>query len=99
MPYVVGKRVAPPEGTSVLFTVTGPLGRQALVAMAHGRASIVPVADERRPTVTLTMTEEAFWRLSYGRVDASRVLVSGEVQVDGDRALGDRVLASMCFMT
>ncbi len=99
MAYVVGKRMAPPEGTSVLFTVTGPLGRQALVTMAGGRACNVPVPAETEPTVTLTMAEEVFWRLSYGRVDAPRVLASGEVRVDGDVALGRRVLASMSFMT
>jgi uncharacterized protein (TIGR03083 family) len=98
-PYVVGKRVAPPDGTSVLFSVTGPLGRETLVAVADGRASIVPVPAAGEPSVTLTMAQEVFWRLSYGRVDANRVAASGEVQVDGDTMLGRRVLESMAFMT
>jgi len=98
MPYVVGKRVAPPEGTSVLFAVTGPLGRLALVAVADGRASLVPEPAGTEASATLTMAQEVFWRLSYGRVDPSRVTASGEVQVDGDVALGHRVLDSMAFM-
>ncbi len=99
MPFVVGKRVAPPEGTSVLFSITGPLGRQSVVAMADGRASFVPAPVTGEPSVTLTMAQEVFWKLCYGRVDASRVLTSGDVQVIGDTALGHRVLASMSFMT
>jgi uncharacterized protein (TIGR03083 family) len=98
MPYVVGKRVAPPERTSVLFAVTGPLGRETLVAMSDGRASIIPLPAAREPSVTLTMAQEVFWRLSYGRVDASQVVASGGVQVDGDPALGHRILDSMSFM-
>ena len=35
MPFVVGKRVAPPDGTSVLFAVIGVMGRQ--VACRGGR--------------------------------------------------------------
>ena len=34
MPFVVGKRVAPPDGTSVLFAVTGVMGRQVAVSDA-----------------------------------------------------------------
>jgi hypothetical protein len=99
MAYVVGKRVAPPDGTSVLFVVTGTLGRHALVAMADGRASLVPSSAGGAPSVTLTLDQEAFWRLAFGRADPSATLASGEVVVDGDVALGRRVLESMSFMT
>jgi uncharacterized protein (TIGR03083 family) len=99
MPYVVGKRVAPPEGTSVLFAVTGPIGRATLVTVVGGRASVVPLPAATRPSVTLTMAQDVFWRVSCGRVDAPRVVASGEVQVDGDTALGHSVLDSMSFMT
>ena len=42
MPFVVGKRVAPPDGTSVLFAVTGVMGRKVNVAVDQGRASLAP---------------------------------------------------------
>ena len=48
MPYVVGKKVAPPDGTSVLFAVTGVLGRQIVVSVDGGRASL-SAAVGRRP--------------------------------------------------
>jgi uncharacterized protein (TIGR03083 family) len=99
MPYVVGKVVAPPDGTSVLFAVNGPLGRHALVTVSGGRASLVPMSSGQMPSVTVTLDQEAFWRLAFGRQRPSEAVASGEVQVDGDMALGYRVLESMAFMT
>jgi uncharacterized protein (TIGR03083 family) len=98
MAYVVGRRVAPPDGTSVRFEVTGVLGRRVTVVMASGRAALVPDGAPARPTATLTMDQETFWRLGFGRVDAERVLASGAVTVAGDVELGNRVLGSMAFM-
>ena len=98
MPYVVGKRVAPPDGTAVRFELAGALGRRVPVVMAGGRAVLAPDGGPDRPTVTLAMDQETFWRLGFGRVDAGTVLASGQVRVDGDAALGRRVLESMAFM-
>ncbi len=58
MPYVVGKRVAPPDGTSVLFAVNGVMGRRVLVLVDGGRASLGPRSPTEPPTVTLTMDQE-----------------------------------------
>ena len=95
--YVVGKRVAPPDGTSVRFEVTGVLGRHVPVRVEGGRAAVSTGPGPAEPTTTLTMDQETFWRLSFGRVGAALVLASGEVQVGGDVALGHRVLDSMAF--
>lgn len=97
MPFVVGKRVAPPDGTSVVFAVTGVLGRQIPVLVRGGRAV---VADELPdiPTVVLGMDQETFWRLGLGRVDPARVLATGEARIDGDSALGRMVIESMAFI-
>ena len=48
--------------------------------------------------MTLGMDQEAFWRLGFGRVEPARVVATGEVRIDGDIALGHRVLDSMAFM-
>jgi hypothetical protein len=52
--YTVGKRVAPPAGTSVVLDVTGlhPV-HVAVVVNADGRA--VPIDEDGDPTVALTM--------------------------------------------
>jgi uncharacterized protein (TIGR03083 family) len=98
MAYVVGKRVSPPDGTSVRFAVTGVLGRRITVVVAGGRASVDPGGGPDDPTSSVTLDQEAFWRLGFGRVAADRVLAAGQVRVDGDIALGHRVLESMAFM-
>lgn len=98
MPFVVGKRVAPPDGTSVLFAVNGVMGRQIHVEVRDGRAALVPEVPDAQPTVTLSMDQEAFWRLGFGRVEPMRLVASHEVRVEGDIALGHKVLDSMAFM-
>ncbi|HEX4220692.1 MAG TPA: maleylpyruvate isomerase N-terminal domain-containing protein [Acidimicrobiales bacterium] len=95
--YTVGKKVAPPEETTVLFRVTGPLGRQEAVRVKGGRA--VPVDEApSAPTVDLTMEQSTFWRLGLGRCTGSDVLAAGDVILDGDLDLGRRVVEAMPFM-
>lgn len=85
--YTVGKRVAPPAGTSVGLDVSGPHPvRQVVQVDATGRAVR---ADDVDPTVTLRMDLESYVVLCGGRGAPT------EVAVDGDRELGDRVLAVM----
>jgi uncharacterized protein (TIGR03083 family) len=98
MPFVVGKRVAPPDGTSVLFSVAGVMGRQIGVRMEGGRASPDPWGPDHRPSVTLSMDQEAFWRLGFGRVEPARLVATGQVRLEGDVALGHRVLEAMAFI-
>ncbi len=98
MPFVVGKRVAPPDGTSVRFIVTGVLGRQVTVVVSEGRAVAV-AADGNEATATLVTDQETFWRLGFGRIDPARALAAGQARVAGDIALGHRVLEAMAFMT
>jgi uncharacterized protein (TIGR03083 family) len=92
LPFVVGKKVAPPEGTTVVFDVEG-IGKTA-VEMRSPRASAIEPPDE--PTVRLSMDLETFNRLCCGRGDNAEV--SKAVRIDGDEALGRNVLASMNFM-
>ncbi len=47
MPFVVGKRVAPPDGTSVLFAVIGVMGKKVGIHVDGGRASLVPLRPDR----------------------------------------------------
>ena len=98
MPYVVGKRVAPPDGTVVRFQVTGVLGRKVVVLMDGGRAVAAAGPGPVRTGTTLTLDQDTFWRLGFGRVDGSRALAAGQVRIDGEQALGHRVLGSMAFM-
>jgi uncharacterized protein (TIGR03083 family) len=98
MPYVVGKRLAPPDGTVVLFAVTGVMGRHVTVAVAGGRAAAV-AAPDGPPTVSVTLDQDTFWRLCFGRVSSERVLADGQVAIEGDVPMAYRLLGSMSFMT
>ncbi len=98
MGFVVGKKAAAPEGSVVRFSVTGP-GRDSCritLAVEAGRAR--RVADRAVPTVTLTLSSLDFVRLGCGRVAAKEVEAAGGVEVDGDAALGKKILESMNFM-
>jgi uncharacterized protein (TIGR03083 family) len=98
MPFVVGKRVAPPDGTTVRFDVAGELGREELVGMDGARASVLTAVPPGPPTVALSMDQDTFWRLGFGRTGSDQALATGSVTVAGDLALGRRVLDGMAFM-
>jgi hypothetical protein len=89
--FVVGKRVAPPAGTSVVLDVVGaaPVHLSVLVG-PDGRASFVPEAPGD-PTVTLRTDLESYVVLCGGRRRPADV----DVQVGGDSALGQRVLEAL----
>ncbi|MGH9024523.1 MAG: maleylpyruvate isomerase family mycothiol-dependent enzyme [Acidimicrobiia bacterium] len=97
MGYVVGKKVNPPDGTSVVFDLVGPLARPLVVGVDGGRAHTLdpPPAE---PTVRLKMSDETFCRLGCGRIDPAAALSDGRVVVSGDAALGLRVTESMNFL-
>ena len=47
MPFVVGKRVGPPDGTTIHFGIAGPLARTFTIAVDGGRARTVDELDGR----------------------------------------------------
>ena len=97
MPMVVGKKVAPPDGTVVAFTVSGPVGRAFAIEVAGRRAGFldsVPAA----PTVHLAMATDTFVRLASGRGDPESILAAGDVTLTGDPALGRAVAEQMNFL-
>jgi len=97
MPMVVGKRVAPPDGTIVELSLRGPMVRSIPIGMVDGRARIL---DEPRPdpTVRLVMDVESFVRLACGRGDPDLILDGGAVAFEGDAVLGERVARNMNFL-
>ena len=98
LPFVIGKRADAPEGATVVLQLTGPPGEQTVAAsIVEGRGRLV---DSRvdDADVRLRMTPETYARLSCGRLSPSDALAGGQVSVDGDRTLGERVLAGMSIM-
>jgi uncharacterized protein (TIGR03083 family) len=91
LPYVVGKRVAPPVGTSVVLDVTGPqLVHTAVSVGDDGRAGSMEHAPAE-PTVHITTDIESYIVLCGGRRGADYV----HVAIEGDPDIARRVLDSM----
>lgn len=87
LPVVVGKRVAPPVGTSVGVEVPDAGFTGAVRIGEDGRAR--PTNED--PDVRITLSAEAFVLLAGGRRRPAEV----PVKLEGDEELGRRVLASM----
>ncbi len=86
LPYLVGKRAAAPEGSSVVFRIGAR--DPVAVEVAGGRGRLA--ADLRHPSVSLAIPVATFAALIGGRSDTP-----GDTDITGDRQLGQRVLESM----
>jgi uncharacterized protein (TIGR03083 family) len=95
LPFVVGKRAAAPDTTTVVLCLTGPVEQIVAASVSGGRGQ--PVAAPVDWTVRLSMTAETYARLSCGRQTAADALAADEVTVEGDRALGERVLTGLAI--
>jgi uncharacterized protein (TIGR03083 family) len=96
LPYVVGKKVAPPDGTAVVFEITGPAGGTVAIGV-DGRAKRLETFPNA-PDVKLTMDLETFNALCTGRWDPQKTLDEGKVAIEGDEALGRRIVENQNFM-
>jgi uncharacterized protein (TIGR03083 family) len=83
--YIVGKKVGLPDGSSIVFHLTGPL-RRDLYVMVDGRATVVGHVD--RPDVELTTDSVTFVQLACGRIDPQEQIDAALVSWTGDDELG-----------
>jgi uncharacterized protein (TIGR03083 family) len=97
LPFVVGKKAQAPDGSTVLFEVTGAAGRTVPIGVEGGRAKALAVAPAA-PTVRLRMDVETLNCLGCGRWEPSRVLADNKVQISGNRTLGETIIQQMNFM-
>jgi uncharacterized protein (TIGR03083 family) len=97
MPFVVGKKAGAPDGSTVVFSLTAPLAQDVAIEVVGGRARLcAPGVDP--PTVRLTMSAATFERLGSGRIDGDACVAAGDVLIDGDEALGRRIVAAMNYL-
>ena len=97
MPFVVGKKAGAPDGTTVVFHITGNAGRVLSIVVEGSRAREL----EERPTnpaVQLTMDAETFACLGCGRWTPRESLESGKVTIQGSQELGETILNQMNIM-
>jgi uncharacterized protein (TIGR03083 family) len=92
--YIVGKKIGVPDGTGIVFRLTGPLERD-LSVVVDGRAKVVDhVAN---PDVVLTTDTVTFIQLACGRIDPQTQIDSGKVSWTGSAELGERAARSLRF--
>lgn len=93
MGFVVGKQAGAPAGSRVRFELTGPAARRIDVEVGD-RARVVDALAEP-PTVTITMPAGVFARLGGGRTTVGQR--RDEITIDGDHALGERVVERLAY--
>jgi uncharacterized protein (TIGR03083 family) len=95
MGFVVGKSVKAPEGSRVLFDLTGPWAREVRVSV-DGRAQLVDDFGGQQPTVTMRVDALQFTRLAGGRpLCPAR---SQDVELDGDDDVAGRLVERLNFV-
>ncbi|KQH77213.1 hypothetical protein AO501_12780 [Mycobacterium gordonae] len=95
MGFVVGKLAKAPEGSRVLFDLTGPHARQIRVSV-DGRAQLVDDFGDAEPTATIRVDALQFTRLAGGRsLCPAR---SQDVGLDGDRDVAGRIVERINFV-
>jgi uncharacterized protein (TIGR03083 family) len=97
MPFVVGKKVHPPDGTTVVFDVFGSWPTTVAIGVDGGRAKLLPTPPDA-PTVRLTMDAETLACLGMGRWNPTKCLDAESVKITGDDALGRVVAENMNFL-
>ena len=97
LPYIVGKKVGAPEGSTVVLSLTGPLAAHHRGRGVGGRARPLDPAPAE-PTVTLTLASDAFARLACGRTRSGRGAGRGAVAIDGDVELGGELVRQLNYM-
>jgi uncharacterized protein (TIGR03083 family) len=99
LPYVLGRRVGAPCGTTLRVEVTGPLGRTVQLAVepdAGGRprgvaTSVIP----GRPTAVLCLDQATFVARACGRVSAETARAAPRTGTAGDAPLAVAFLERM----
>ena len=97
LPYVIGKKMKAPEGTTVLVNLSGRLARTILIGIADGRAA--PLGSSAMPpTLEITTPVALFWRRAAGRIGAQAFLGASATDVRGNRELAERFAEALSIM-
>jgi len=97
LPYVIGKKVGPPDGSTVVLQLTGPIVSTTAVGITGGRARVLDTVPEV-PTVAVTLAADVYSRLACGRRDPDEALVTGGVTIEGDVELGGALVRQLNYM-
>jgi uncharacterized protein (TIGR03083 family) len=95
MGFVVGKLAKAPDGSRILFELTGPLARSIRVSV-DGRAQLVDDFDGQEPTATIRLDGLQFTRLTGGRpMSPAR---AQDVELGGDKDVAAQIVERLNFV-
>lgn len=97
MGMVVGRKAAVPDGTTVVFNITGDAGRVLSIVVEGNRAREMEF-EPINPTIRLAMNVETFNCLGCGRWAPDYALASGKVTIAGDQEIGKTIVNKMNIM-
>lgn len=93
--YVVGKLGKAPDGSRIVFELTGPLARSMRVSV-DGRAQLVDDFGGQEPTATIRLDALQFTRLAGGRpMSAAR---AQDIELGGDEDVAERIVEHLNFV-
>jgi uncharacterized protein (TIGR03083 family) len=98
MPFIVGKRAATPDGATVVFDLDGPLARTLVIGVEGGRAALLGTVPPADTTTRIATDTETFARVACGRIAPNDALAAGSMRLEGDEALGRRVVEELNFL-
>lgn len=94
MGYVVGKLGKAPDGSRILFELTGALARSIHVVI-EGRGRVVEGFGGQLPTSMIKLDGLLFTRLAAGRV---RSVPAGSIELAGDHDVAGRVVEHLNYL-
>jgi uncharacterized protein (TIGR03083 family) len=97
MPFVVGKRAGAPDGSVIVFDLSGSLAQSFAIGVEGGRAKRLDALPSA-PDVRILTDTETFARLGCGRIDPGATLADARVRLEGDVTLGRRVVEQINFL-
>jgi uncharacterized protein (TIGR03083 family) len=92
--YIVAKRAAIPDGTSVLVQLHGPVETQ-IGAVVEGRARVVDDLEE--PDAVVRTDFLTFMLLACGRIDPEVSLTNGAIELRGNTELAGQLARNLRF--
>jgi len=97
LPYVIGKRAAASDGTTVRVNLSGRLARSVTIGVQAGRATVVNASSDELD-LELTTPVALFWRRAAGRISADAFLGASATSVRGDEDLARRIADSLAVL-
>lgn len=93
--YVVGKKAGAPDGSSVVFEIDG-VPHRTYAVIVDGRAAVVDEVPPD-PTARVKLPLESFVALGGGRWSRVEAERAGDMALEGDTGLAERVVDSLAF--